>query len=234
MATYNEHIYAIKNILNKGVASDDSRITNRLIGHYLKQSRALLIKRRLDKYNHISHLNYNTICVPLETSNYHDCNCIPDRFNCKILKSTCSIPQELVTNWGSTLVIKYADGRQMSRTNITRDNLTKYSLSQKETADQGWFLENGYLYILNSDKLSVVLLTLLASDPESVSNFCTCAPTSESQPCYDLNNDEFPIDGDLVMPMYEMTRNFILESFKLPEDNENNSKSVEIINEREN
>ena len=96
MATLKEHVYFIQNIINKGPRSDDARYSNRFIAHALKQTRSLLLKRKIDKYHALSPQNYLTVCVPLELSSYHDCTCIPDVFDCKVLKSTCELPQELV------------------------------------------------------------------------------------------------------------------------------------------
>lgn len=91
-----EHIYAIKNILSRGAASDDFRISNAEIYHHLKVARALLLKRKLDKHHNITDLNFITICVPLEEATYHDCSCIDADFDCKVLKSRCALPTDLV------------------------------------------------------------------------------------------------------------------------------------------
>jgi hypothetical protein len=95
MNTLLEHIYAIQNILNNGVASDDHRLPNALVGHYLKINRAVLIKRKLDKERILSNNNYYSICVPLELAPYQDCCMVDDDVNCKLLKSTIKIPRSI-------------------------------------------------------------------------------------------------------------------------------------------
>ena len=44
MAKLREHIYAVKNILERGLASDDSRLSEKLIAFLLKTARSQLIK----------------------------------------------------------------------------------------------------------------------------------------------------------------------------------------------
>lgn len=146
MATKLEHVYAIRNIIDRGPASDDTRLSNRLIEHYLKSARALLIKRKLDKQYDISVLNYQTLCVPLELKTYYDCSCVDmDLFpDCKLLRSTCKIPKDIVGRWSTSLQVKTITGSVLSHTPITRNDLAKYSLANK-TPKTGWFIENGYL-----------------------------------------------------------------------------------------
>lgn len=157
MATLKEHVYAIKNILNKGIASDDSRFSNRLIAHYLKQSRGLLLKRKLDNNRYISKLNYQRICVPLEKVTYGDCDCVSDVFeDCQILRSTCEFPAVFANKFRPALTIKAIDGTVLSETSITRDKFKQYSLSQK-SPKIGWFIENNHLYILYNTKTELVI-----------------------------------------------------------------------------
>lgn len=234
MATLKEHIYAVKNILNKGIASDDSRFSNRLIAHYLKQSRGLLLKRKLDKDKYISTLNYQRICVPLELVTYGDCECISDVFaNCKILRSTCTFPSVFTSKSRPVLSVKAIDGTVLSQTSITKDKLKAYSLSQ-QNPKLGWFIENNRLYVLHSQTTPLVIAVALWEDPEEVSDFCTCGDAGNSNtPCYNSQEDEFPIDIDLVLPMYEMTLQMFGLGMQYPEDNENNARSNQIVNDAE-
>jgi hypothetical protein len=94
--TFNQHIYAIQNIINKGVNSDDKRISNRLVGHTLKVQRSLLIKRKLDKERRVNPYNYQRICVPMEEVQYADClGCDLPVLDCTIYRSTIPIPASI-------------------------------------------------------------------------------------------------------------------------------------------
>lgn len=157
MATLTQHVYAVKNLLNNGIASDDSRLSNKLIAHFLKMSRAVLVKQKLDKYHTLSETNYITICVPLELSEFNECKCGPSDVNCKILKSTCPIPKEINSNKRTTIQVQYIDGSIMDKTSITSNKLTKYSLTQCNP-NPGWFLNTTDLYVLNDKELPLVVV----------------------------------------------------------------------------
>jgi hypothetical protein len=49
MATLKEHIYAIQKLLNRGAVSDDKPFPNRLVAHFLKNSRNILLKRKIER-----------------------------------------------------------------------------------------------------------------------------------------------------------------------------------------
>jgi hypothetical protein len=133
MATLTQHIYAVKNILNNGIASDDATLSNSLIAHFLQMSRALLVKQKMDKYRYLSELNYISVCMPLEVGEFAECaNCIPENVNCKLLKGKCKLPKEVVAHRSTTIQVKRIDGSIIPQTSITRNNLSKYSLTQKD------------------------------------------------------------------------------------------------------
>lgn len=232
MATLKEHVYAIQNIINHGPQSDDNRFSNRLIAHFLKSARSVLIKRKLEKMVALSDLTYQTICVPLVPSTYHDCNCIADTFDCQVLKSTCPIPKDIVSRNQSSIVTRNVLGQKIDSINISRNDLAKFSYSNR-TPKTGWLIENGHLLLLNTDlTLPMVLLTAVWEDPEAVTNYCGCVD-QEITPCYNALTQAFPMDADLVMPMYEMTLQLMGVAQKYPEDNLNNTKNVETLRKEE-
>ena len=235
MATLQQHIYAIKNIINKGPASDDTRISDGVIAFYLKKVRSLLMKRKLDRENAISDTNYMTVCIPLERHTYHDCSCIPDVFDCQILRSTCEIPKEITRRSSSTLEVRFASGKLIDKGSITTNDLSAYSLTNTDPKI-AWFVEKNKLYIINDLKLKVVLLRLIPDDPEELSGFCTCnedESMNEQDSCYDPHEDEFPIDGELELAMLDMTEERIRKAYGYAEDNENNSRSNQVVNDSE-
>ena len=96
--TFLEHIYAVKNLLDRGPSSQSFRFTNRLIAHFLKVSRSLLLKRKLDSEKQISENNRQKFCLRLEKKDYADCpDCnIPD-FDCNLLRGVVKLPNSIRT-----------------------------------------------------------------------------------------------------------------------------------------
>lgn len=233
MATLKEHIYAVKNLLERGLASDDSRLSERFIAFLLKGARSQLLKEKINKYKEVSPLSYQTICVPLELSTYHECDCLPKEVGCKILKSKCHIPRELVSKWGSSLTVLTASGRILDMSSLTQNDLTKYSDSNKKPK-LAYFIENQHIYVMNDTKLKMVLLSAIWDDPEIVKEFCGCNSNNPDEPCYDPLNDDFPIDSELARPMRLLVVQELQNQYRMPEDNLNNAKSVDAGQDKEN
>ena len=224
MANLNTHIKYIRTLWNNGPISDDVTFSDRIWGHTLKQSRSRLLKIKLDKYDHIADSNYSTLCVELQNSSYKDCSCLNLPENCTILRSVKKLPKELVAKWGSTILVNTFDGSSIGETTITRNKYAKYSISNTKPKT-GWFIEDGYLYILNNKKLKAVLVKGIWEDPEIAADFNDC--TNEDLPC--IEADDFPIDSELVYPMYQLSIELIQVGLGLPQDNKNDGRSVENI-----
>ena len=96
MKDLNTHVFAIQNIVNRGAVTQNTNLTNAFVGHMLKQARAVLYKRKMDKHQVLSEANYQTICVPLEESLYH--NCTDVTVGCTVMKSKCKLPTDIGDN----------------------------------------------------------------------------------------------------------------------------------------
>ena len=105
-----EHVYAVKNLLAHGPAPDDFSYSNRLIAHFLKVARARLIQNKADKYSFISEQSYQSLCINLTKSNFHNCCEAPDS-ECQVLKSTIEIPRFLNSRMGNFLKVMDLEGR---------------------------------------------------------------------------------------------------------------------------
>lgn len=225
-----EHIYAVKNLINNGIASDDSRYSNPLIAHLLKITRSKLIEMKADKYYFISDQSFQSLCVNLELGTFHNCCEAPEiGTECYILKSVIAIPKILNTRWGDFMKVTTLDGHTLSKTSITANSLAKYTLTNK-TPKPGWFIHDGRLYLLNNKKLETVLLNGLFSDPKEISDINCSVGQGDCPPIYD---EQFPLDSDLIDPMYKMTIEYLMKGYTIAEDNESNAKATEVTNERE-
>lgn len=224
MSTLKEHVAFIQNVINKGPRTDDARFSNRLIAHALKQARSRLIKIKLDKYDYISDSNYTKICTELQVVPIEECPCmdIPEQV-CKITRSTCKIPKEIVSKFGSTIEVFTLDRSRIDPLSKTTNDYAAYSLTNNPPK-KGWEIVDQYLDIYNAPKLKYAVIRLIPEDPEEAINFCGCG---ESSPCYSYSTDEFPIDAELVDPMYRLALELIGISEAYAEDNTPDARSVE-------
>lgn len=228
--TRNEHVYAIQLIINGGPITDDLPFSNRLVEHFLKISRSVLLKRKLDKERNISLSNYQTICMPLEVESYHDCDCLPIDNDCKILRSVDKIPNYITPNnpAGSHIRVEYLDGKNIGQISLSSFSNKKHSRTPQDIVT--FFIRDNYIYIVGTLDLKLVLVSGIFEDPEKLETYSDCGDSigDTSTPCYITDTREFPIDAELVAPMYEMTLQFLGVSTKYPNDTANNARSVNL------
>lgn len=221
------HISAVRAIIANGPTSKDTPFSDRLIAHFLQITRAFLLERKADKYRYISDQTFQSVCLDLELGSFHNCCDTPD-LNCNILKSVIKIPKLLSARWGNFIQVMDFNGNVISEFNQTNN---KYSSHGILTTTLGWFMHDGYLYIINNKKLEKVLLNALFTNPTEISQI-NCANGTSSN-CDDYGTEEFPIDEDLIEPMYKATLEFLLRSEQNINDTENNARSTEITNGRQ-
>jgi hypothetical protein len=218
--TLRQHVYAIANLLSQGPVSDDFSYSDRLIAHFLQVARARLLEQKADKYHYISEQSYQSLCLDLQLSSFHNC-CDTAANDCKVLKSVTTVPKFLNSRWGNFLKVMDLSGEVIPEFGNTQ---SKYSVYALVTPTTGWFMHDNYLYVLNNKHLSKILLNALFDDPNEIHQF-NCPTSGET--CTEFMSEEFPIDSDLIDPMYRLTLEFLLQSRGLPIDTENNAKDVE-------
>lgn len=223
--TLQHHLLAIRTLITKGPASDDTAYSLRFIAHILNAVRALLTEQKADKYTYISEQSFQSLCVPLELGSFHNC-CEVGDVNCKILKSVSPLPKFLNTRWGDFAKVMTLNGEVISKTTPTVNKYSKYTITNS-TPKTGWFIHDNHLYIINNKFLSTVLLNSLFDNPVDVANL-NCKATSDTS-CPAWYDMEYPIDPDLIQPAYMMTIEMLLNANKFPPaDTENDDQDNQV------
>jgi len=215
-----DHVYAVKNIVSHGPASKDFSYSDRLIAHFLQVARGKLTLEKINKYSFISNQSYQDLCIDLEKSSYH--NCCGTETDCYVLKSTKVIPKFLTSRWGNFIKVTDLTGLVLSEISLTQTHYSEYALTPQKV---GWFMHNNYLYVVNSNLLSKILINALFDDPQAVAQL-NC-PTS-TDVC-DVFAQEFPVDADIVDAMYKITIEYLMTSQKIPKDDENNANDESVL-----
>jgi hypothetical protein len=213
-----EHVYAIKNLLSSGASSDDVRITNALILHFLSVVRSKLIQDKIDKYSFVNEQSYQTVCLELEESSFHDC-CNLDYEDCPILKTKEAIPKLLQSRLANNLKITDASGKVIPQINMTQLMYSKYSDVPQMI---GYFINNNKIIIVNNKNLKVILVSGIFDDPERIDSL-NCSGNEPSAPCNYLES-QFPIDSDLVALMYEGVISLLTIHLRTTNDITNNAR----------
>jgi hypothetical protein len=230
--TRDEHVYAIQNLINAGAQSDDNRLSNRLVHHFLKVVRSRLIKEKADRQNYIAEDNYQTICMPLIKTSFHDCDCVPNT-ECLILRTKYKVPRQLYPKLGSTIQAYFFDGKVIGRIDIPSASKLNYSLIEEPKI--AFFHHDGYLFITGTLTLKAIQIYGVFEDVDDLAKYTLCDEegVDVGTPCYNPEEDVFPIDADLIFPMYQMVIAILGVAKQMPEDNENNARATTIVEDKE-
>lgn len=227
MNTFNDHVAAIRNVISKGAASKDLRITDRLIGHFLNIARASLI----DKFK--SPLNYQTLCLTIETSTMAEacptCIDIPEACT-NIGRSTIKLPNVIVENIVNPVIVRTIDGTQIGRMTATNNKHKRYSLAHT-TLTLGWDIQNGDLIIFSDKPVPpLVLVDLLAANPEEITSLPECNNTTVTN-C-SSGTQEYPINPKALGALYDLTIKLLANAYNFGEDSRADARdlALKIIN----
>lgn len=201
------HIYAVKNLDTAGNPTDDYPFTDEFIGHMLYVARATLLENKLSKYHPISQANYQTLKMELTDGGPTGCSDL----NClRVTKDV--VPTIIRSRRGDSIRITDLDGNEIIRTSLLRYKAGHgTSLTAKAVK---WYFINGKIIIINNVLLDHILVHALFEESPS-----TCDSTDHD--CV----KNFPIDADLVDPLYKITLDYLAKSQKNGEDTTNDASS---------
>lgn len=232
--TIKEVIQRVQSLYNKGVQSDDNRLSDRHIYSKLVTVRSKLISQEAKKKQKINQWSYQTLnCVELIKAEVHECPCLPP-IGCEILRSKYPIPKPL-TNLNSHLIqsVTTVDGNVVfSEIGWTEK---KYKKANKYTAEKpDYYIRNGYLYITHRMGLKLITITGLFDDPLAAINFPSyCPDCVDCDECQSPLDMEFPIDNDMIDTLIEMCKEELLGQFsQMIEDKTNNTSDNPIENSK--
>lgn len=219
--TYTDHVAAIRNLISKGAASKDLRITDRLIGHFLNIARASVI----NKYPSTS--NWQTICVDLEEGTLSDIctDCVLPETCTSLMRSIATIPNT-VTNTKEPVVVRTIDGNIISKGSLQNQKHKKYSLTQQSN-NISWFIYNQSLYVISDRLIPTIFVDGIFASPDEISNLTNCTDSSTSGNCFD-GSMLYPIDAKAVNAVYELTMRMLSQAYRFGEDRSTDARDLAI------
>jgi len=205
--------------------SDDSVFDQEFLYKLFIDSRAVLLNRNTDKLQYNSEWNFQTFPVPLDIAEYViDVN-LPEDVICKIRKSRWKIPRPFTTKMQDVISITTYDGVPISKGDAFKASLLKYT---RTMVDKPLYeIQNDYLILHNTLTLKAVKIRIIAADPLEVAQFprCNTDGTYTDQTCFNIDNEFIPLDPEFNDPVYALCLQKLGFTYKLPEDQSNNSKS---------
>lgn len=218
-----EVLQRVHSAYSRGVQSKDTRLTSRHIYSATCTARNILLGQQVDRNYTISQWSYQPLpCIRLIKSSFIECNIkVPD--GCSVLRSEYKIPK-IISAKGKDMIqsISTLNGEiELYRTSFST---RKYASGNKYTAKSFRFLiYNGYIYITIAEELKAITMSAAWDSPVEAylyPEFCN----SESSVCKDIFEMEYPLDGDLILPMIQIaTKELILLLKQMTEDRSNNA-----------
>lgn len=226
-----EIIQRIQSAYSKGVPSDDSRLTSRHIYSKMCTLRTRLLVQELNKKKILSTWNYQTLpCVSLIEVPLHECPCVPPN-GCTILRSEQKIPRLLSSLFGDALKGVYTLNRK-SISYIAPEAVEYMGGGKYTSKEPKYFFSGGYLYLVNTN-LKIVSLQGIFEDPLAASKFrdsCKEKDCKDCNTCIDYKDLEFPLDGELIEVVVEMSKQDLVNTFlTVPQDNRNNGNDERLV-----
>lgn len=223
-------IQRIQSLYSRGVQSDDSRLSSRLIYNKMLSVRMRLVSQKANKKQEISQQSYQTLpCIELIKASSHECPCLPP-VGCSFLRSKHKIPTIAKSIYSSLLnSVTSIEGTTNFSYSTWED--IPYTSANKYTGKRPrYFFKDDYLYILSEVPLKVVTIPgAIFEDPYEAEKFKSfCEDCEECQSCIDPLEMEFPIDGDLIEVLIEFCKAELVQEFSQRTQDRGNSARDDI------
>lgn len=222
--TIGEGIQRLQSLYNKGVQSDDTRLTPRHAYSALLSGRNLLLNQQSNKGQIAGEWAIDTLpCIELIKAPIHECPCIPGN-GCMILRSKHKIPNPVI-GLDKHLIKSITSMDGSIRFDEETFETQKYAIGNKYTSKKpSFFIKNEYLFITVLKQLQGVTGRGLFHDPIEVFNFPSICDPCEECKCKDIMELEFKMAGHLQKAFFDLAYNELIIIMKqITEDKSNNA-----------
>lgn len=200
MRTISQHISNIRGLL-KLYSRTPEGYTDQFLYNLLSVCRADIIKQQFDKFKAVHEDNYIQVCIPLEIGVSHNCDCVPEHLECKILKTKYEVPTALVGRNKSRISFRTIGGKQVNLVSEAE----WFRRKDRETSEYFGSIINKHLIIWNAPlTLKVILASAIWSDVSDLINIPNCSMDGQEgqNACYNPLEDVFPLQDEYTKPVY--------------------------------
>lgn len=231
MATIGELVLRVQYLYSRGAASDDSRLSNRLIYSKMKSARAFILDRHIRQMN-VKNLYEYLDCVSLIEVSKYECECL-DLYACEQLwRSEYKLPKLFQFSYGHELNVFNIKIGTKKYTEIPYNRIRHSHAGKYPTAVSYFFVKNNYLYFLDEDMPEVVTAQGVFEDEEEVLKFNGICNQSSQKQCESILEQEFKIETKFIEPMLELViKELVLLFSQMPEDKTNETAETKAISQ---
>jgi len=220
MKTIGQHISTIRGLI-KAYGRNPEGYTDEGLYSLFSVSRNKVLQNQIKKFMAVSEDNWIQLCMKLEISKSHNCDCVPDKLECKVLKSVYKIPTSLVGRNNSKLKIRLISGKAI---NIVKED-EWFRKSKRSTNEYYGSIVNNHLIIWNVPlTLKIVLVSGIWTNPLDLINIPNCLEDGTvTNMCYNPIDSMYPLQDEYAEDAYKMTLGLLNIPLQLPQDQTNDS-----------
>lgn len=217
------HISILRTMLKE--FTDDSLYTNEFLSELLVSTRNSIYEvEYIAKKRNFSRFSYNSFCVKLEKTKFHDCDCVPTTLGCQVLKSEIELPKVLLNSKGNLLLNVYnINGNQIDYKSFQeRRRLSKHPIANKVLS---YDIVDEKLVLFGSLDMVVIIVEAVWEDPFQLFNIPNCDASGNviGGNCWDPTTMEFPMEGGMSAIVYAAIVKTLLN--RTVEDENENGKN---------
>lgn len=224
MSTIGIHVATIRSLISEH--SDDSKFSDEFLFELFKNAAKRLQYQKAKRWEFLSEWNRKRYCVKLEKAKSHNCECVA--VGCDILRTVVEIPKAITGRNFDLIKVYDLNGNKIDQVLPQEqiDNLNDPNgVNQKRTT---FSLVNRKIVIWNNLELKAIEVEQISDDETEWAGITMCDKdgneTEES--CFDILNDNYPIDSELVDPAYRMVLELLNLPLQLQEDKTNDANEA--------
>lgn len=221
MATIAEHVSKIRLMIKE--YTDDTVYTDEALYKFFRDAVNMFQYRKSKRWEYLSEQNFQEYCIALEKGVSHDCDCVD--VGCPVLKTVHPIPTPLANRLRDLMVIKTLGGRKLRMQSEEYRNTE--SLDDIKKDKPFYDLINKHITIFNyPEEWKAIRVRGIFEDPTEWAGIQLCDPKNGgdlNESCFDIENSDFPVDTELIIPSYEYVLKLLVPSLQIYQDSTNDA-----------
>lgn len=185
--------------------SDNSLYEDELLLNFFLNQRAVILRQKIAKYNHVSPQNYTTFCIGLEEGLSHECGCIT--VGCKVFRSTYKLPPYLSGRNRSMLEFYTLSYKKIDLVDET--DITSISHSRIKKTRPHIIVPNNNIVLFEKEYEAIMVRAIL-ENPIEIKNIQHCQDSSN---CFDVYSEDIFADRDVCQTAIELV---VTKDLRLP------------------
>ena len=228
MATLNQYIYDLKELLRNHHIVDEDYLTNRMLEFWIITQRSMWIKRRVRLFIHADHSLMQTLVAEVDSV---DRSFISDKVSAvyKILRTSQQIPKTInFESWDGIISCGPIDMGSNRFNHCEYEEAVRSGNGRFNKKQIYSFSHNSYVYLISKARdnywqlITQVAVTGIFEDPREVGEFNHV----DGDPCW-TPDDEYPINLELWNYMKAEILTLNIDSlYKIPVDRANDDNSA--------